>query len=98
MFLDGIANYVILGIAGVGAANVILAQTFSVSTTAFWTTLVYIQMTSLVPLMSVNWANFVSIFIGKISRSVNFEFSFIPNVIFNSFIAPAGQKTMLEPA
>jgi hypothetical protein len=55
-------------------------------------------MASLVPLMSVNWANFVGIFIGKISRSVNFEFSFIPNVIFNSFIAPAGSKTMIEPA
>lgn len=55
-------------------------------------------MASLVPLMSVNWAKFVGIFIGKIGRSVNFEFTFIPNVIFNSFIAPAGSKTMIEPA
>ena len=55
-------------------------------------------MASLVPLMSVNWAQFVEIFVGKIGMAINFEFTLLPNLIFDLFIAPAGKKTLLEPA
>lgn len=52
----------------------------------------------MVPLLTVNWPNFVTTFFGRLSRNVNGEFAMIPNIIFNMGIAPAGSKTQIEEA
>jgi hypothetical protein len=97
IFLDGIADYIIISAIALAFINIVLAQYYSVSTTSLWTTIFYIQMITLVPLMNVNWPNFVDTFFWKIGSTFNGEISAIPNVIFDKAIAPSGTKTLLEP-
>jgi hypothetical protein len=54
-------------------------------------------MITLVPLMGVNWPDFVDTFFGKLSLNLNFEIPVIPNVIYDKAIAPPGTKTKIEP-
>lgn len=62
-----------------------------------WTLICYLQMITLVPLMDVNWPDFVDTFFGKLSQSLNFEFSAIPNILYDKVIASPGTKTKIEP-
>jgi hypothetical protein len=55
-------------------------------------------MITLVPLLTVNWPNFVTTFFGRLAKNVNGEFSAIPNIIFDMGIAPPGTKTSVEEA
>lgn len=96
-FLDGIATYIIAVFGLLLTTNIVMAQYLGVSTTALWTLICYLQMITLVPLMEVNWPDFVDTFFGKLSQSLNFEFSAIPNIIYDNMIAPPGTKTKIEP-
>lgn len=62
-----------------------------------WTVLAYLQMITMVPLMAVNWPNFVNTFFLKLGHSFNLELETLPNVIFDNVIAPPGSSTLLEP-
>jgi hypothetical protein len=96
-FLDGIADYIVLGMAGIGVANIIASQLWGVSTTGLWISVVYLQMITMVPLLSVNWPMFVDTFFGRLNSVINFETDLIPNVFFDNMIAPPGTKTLVEP-
>jgi hypothetical protein len=96
-FLDGIADYILVALGGIGVVNIIVSSYYGVSTTSLWTLFCYLQMITMVPLMDVNWPDFVDTFFGKLGRNLNGEIPMIPNIIYDSGIAPAGTKTKLEP-
>ena len=81
--LDGIADYVLIGIAALGFVNFICSSYWGASMTSYWTIFFYLQIITLTPLLSANWPMFVNTFIGKISQYLNFEIPQIPNVIFD---------------
>ena len=78
--------------------NIICAQVWGVSTTSLWTSLAYLQMIMLAPLLTVNWPNFVTTFFGRLGKVLNGETDAIPNILFTMGIAPAGSKTIIESA
>ena len=94
--LDRVADFIILGIGSLGVINLIAAQYWKASTTSYWTTLVYLQMITFVPLLSANWPSFVDTFFGKLGLAINGEFSSVPNPIYDKAIAQTGKKTRLE--
>jgi hypothetical protein len=94
--LDGIADYLIVVLGFLIGGNVVASTYFGASTTPLWTTVAYIQMITMVPLLAVNWPNFVDTFFGKLGQSFNLELYTIPNVIFDNLIAPPGTKILLE--
>jgi len=94
--LDGIADYLLLVMGALAVGNIVCAQIWGVSTTSLWTSLAYLQMIMLAPLLTANWPNFVTSFFGRLGQVLNGETSAIPNIIFEKGIAPAGSKTVIE--
>jgi hypothetical protein len=94
--LDGIADYLLLVMGALAVGNIICAQIWGASTTSLWTSLAYLQMIMLAPLLTANWPNFVTTFFGRLGQVLNGETSAIPNIIFEKGIAPAGSKTVIE--
>jgi hypothetical protein len=80
----------------IAVGNIVSSQVWGVSTTSLWTTLAYLQMITLVPLLSVNWPSFVTTFFGRLGKTVNGEIASIPNLIFDKGIAPPGTKVVVE--
>jgi hypothetical protein len=95
-FLDGICDYILFALSAIAAGNIISAQVWGVSTTSLWTTIAYLQMLTMVPLLNVNWPMFVTTFFGRLGSDINGEFPMIPNLIFDRGIAPSGSKTIVE--
>jgi hypothetical protein len=86
----------VFAMGALAVGNIVSSQVWGVSTTSLWTTLAYLQMITMVPLLSVNWPNFVTTFFGRLGKVVNGETTVIPNLIFDKGIAPPGTKVVVE--
>lgn len=86
----------VFAMGAIAVGNIVSSQVWGVSTTSLWTTLAYLQMITLVPLLSVNWPSFVTTFFGRLGKTVNGEVASIPNIIFDKGIAPPGVKVVIE--